>query len=94
MSNTTIDSCLENSVEVQLSLFRWNLYRRRGGATNPETLFNLQKRFEINESCRLGVGTPFKGMLPSHLCPTWFSALHYGNNQFHWRGVEKVFGGE
>lgn len=93
VSNTTFDYGLGNNWEVGVNFLGLDLYHGSGGVIDPEPLLNLQKRFDINDSWGLGIGTQLGAMAPVHRHETRFSTFNYVNNQYRLGHLGKVFGG-
>jgi hypothetical protein len=93
VSNTTFDYGLGNNWEVGVNLLGLDFYHRSGGVIDPEPLLNLQKRFDINDSWGIGIGTQLGAMAPIHHHETRFSTFNYVNNQYRLGHLGKVFGG-
>lgn len=93
VSNTTFDYGLGNNLEIGLNLFGVDLYHPRGGSIDPEPLANLQKRFDINESWGIGIGTQLGALAPLRHGRAAFSNLDYVNNQVRLGSLGKAFGG-
>ncbi|MCX6869008.1 MAG: hypothetical protein NTY84_00060 [Verrucomicrobia bacterium] len=93
VSNTTFDYGLGNNWEVGVNLLGLDLYHHTGEVIDPMPLINLQKRFDINESWGVGIGTQLGALTPIHHDETRFSTFNYVNNQFRLGHWGKVFGG-
>ena len=93
ISNTTVDYGLGNNLEVGFNLFGWDFYHPRGGSIDPEPLVNLQKRFDINPSWGIGLGTQLGAVAPLHQDRAAFSTFNYVNNQLKLGSFGKAFGG-